>query len=71
MSCWCGGGRKGYSKHIQRVNRTEPCAESRQANATYQREYIARRREYIRRYNREHVTGWIVGSEIDLGEDEL
>lgn len=69
--CWCVGGTKGYSQHIQRKNRTEPCAESRQANTTYHRAYAHRRREHINEYNRTHVNGWIPGSEVDLSDDAL
>jgi hypothetical protein len=69
--CWCGGDMKGYNKHIQRVHKTPTCRESRAANAKYHREYTARRRAHISEYNRNHVTGWIVGSEIDLSDDEL
>lgn len=69
--CWCGGDLKGYYKHIQGRSRTDPCSESREANTVYHRAYIARRREHIREYNRNHVTGWIPGSEIDLSDDEL
>lgn len=71
MSCWCGGNTAGYAKHTRRVKKTEPCPESRAANATYQREYRAQHREEIREYRRTHVTGWCPGSAVDVDDDAL
>lgn len=42
MSCWCGQDRAGYDKHMRRKIRTEPCDESRAANAAYKREWLDR-----------------------------
>lgn len=69
--CWCGGDKKGYSKHVQRVVKTETCADSRQANAAYQRAYYARNKERIKECKLSHVAGWRPGTDVDLSEDAL
>lgn len=70
MDCWCGGDLAGYRLHRGRRVKTEPCPASRAANTAYQRDYKRRNRDRINRYNREHVNGWKVGSEIELPDDD-
>lgn len=68
--CWCGGGVAGFRKHTNRVNKTEPCPESRLANTLYQREWRERNPKKIKEY-RTRVPGWRVGADVDLSDDAL